>query len=769
MVNGMTRLLRAIAIITAVAILAAALWLRLGPLPEGLIDPSRLSSVTVVDRRGEVLFDGLSGLGTRGTWMTADEVPDRLAKAVVAAEDRRFFAHPGIDPLAIARATLANARALSIVEGGSTISQQTAKLLLASMDEPDRSRFGRKLREAIVALRLEHRYSKREILALYLNVAPFGNQYAGARRASLGYFGVEPSRLTDAQAALLAALPQRPSALDPRRHFDRARRRQQRVLRAMDLDDRALKLALEERVRILPPQRDLLAPHLTARLQNEWRGKSARVTTTIDAALQREVRGILEAHRERLRTHQAHNVAVAVLHNATGEWLAWEGSGDWFDEVHGGAIDGVRVPRQPGSALKPFAYAAAFDQGWEPSSILPDVEASFPTAEEGITYVPRNYDGTFRGPVRAREALALSLNVPAVWLASRVGVPAFLGTLRRAGISTLDRSASWYGLGAVLGGGEVTLEELVGAYAALARGGVWIESRVIPGGMTEPTRILSEDSAFFVSSILDDEDARAAVFGRDGSLELPFPVAAKTGTSQAFRDNWAIGYTPEITVGVWVGNFDRKELRGSSGVTGAAPIFHDVMLAAQARWGRSDSTFDPPLGLRRAPVCLLSGLEPTAACPRAGSEWTRGISRGRCSWHRTVRASNASGAEITTAAVDWPAEYRAWAAAHDRVSPLRQLASAEAPRTGKKSLSIVHPPDGSTYLIDPTLRSAYQTVTLRAAADAGSGSLEWRVNGKRVARASSLDPVQIPMKPGTMRIEVRDGRGGRDEVTVRVR
>jgi penicillin-binding protein 1C len=427
-------------------LLALAAWVLYGPLPEGLLDPGRFASLTITDRNGVVLFEGLAADGTR-SWRSEDAVPERVIDAIVAAEDRRFFLHPGIDPLAIARAAAANLRAGAIEQGGSTITQQTAKLLLADHPAHRGGRVARKAREALVALRLERKLSKRQIAALYLELAPFGNQYRGLERASRGYFGVPAERLTIAQAALLAALPQRPSALDPRRHLDRARVRQRLVLDRM-LD--AESITIEERrvaggegLRILPGGNELLAPHLVARLQRELRAsKRTSLATTIDAGFQRVVRGILDAHRPRLARHDAHNVAVVVLHVPTGEWLAWEGSGDYFDDQNGGAIDGALVPRQPGSALKPFAYAAAFDAGFGAESVLPDVESSFPTAEEGIVYVPRNYDGVFRGPVRAREALAGSLNVPAVWLASRIGVPAFLGALRGAGLTGSARCSA---------------------------------------------------------------------------------------------------------------------------------------------------------------------------------------------------------------------------------------------------------------------------------------------------------------------------------------
>ncbi len=615
-------------------------------------------------------------------------------------------------------------------------------------------------------------------------------------RASRGYFGVPPDRLTLAQTALLAALPQRPSALDPRRHLDAARRRQSLVLERMAgggaISREELAAASSEEPRILPGGNELLAPHLVARLQEQMRGSGAvSVTTTLDAGLQKLVRGIIDAHRERLRRHGAFNVAVVVLHNPSAEWLAWEGSGDWFDEEHGGAIDGALAPRQPGSALKPFAYATAFDSGFGAESVFPDVESSFPTAEEGIVYVPRNYDGVHRGPVRARAALAGSLNVPAVWVTSRIGVPAFLSSLRGAGITTLDRAASFYGLGAVLGGGEVSLSQLAAAYSTFARGGEWVEPRVLardearvprdagvlaaagrpyaPGEARARTRVFSPEAAFLVGDILDDDEARSFVFGRGGSLELPFPAAAKTGTSQSYRDNWAIGFTREVTVGVWVGNFDRTELRDSSGVTGAAPIFQDVLIAAQERFGSADAPLlDPPSGLRSEPVCLLSGMEPTAACPRVGREWIRSHERRPCSWHRLVTVADSSGNEATRSGVAWPPEYRAWADVHAREGAIA-FAAAAPPGAGRREVAIVHPADGAVYLLDPTLRAKYQTVALRASIAGSPRTIVWSVNGKRAAAARSDRSVDLPLRPGAMRIEARDAKGARDEVTIRVR
>ena len=516
-----------------------------------------------------------------------------------------------------------------------------------------------------------------------------------------------------------------------------------------------------------------MAPHFVEQVRVATASKRPRrVETTLDAALQRSVQGIIEAHRPALERHRAWNVAVAVLDNRTGEWLAWEGSGNYFDTEHQGAIDGVTAPRQPGSALKPFTYAAAFERGFHPARVVADVPSQFPTADPGVTYSPRNYDGQFRGPLQVRVALAGSENVPAVAVASEIGVPSVLRLLRRTGFTTLDRNAAHYGLGLTLGNAEVRLDEMVAAYATMARGGVYAAPRLVRAidGQSEPvpagSRVIAERTAFWITDILADSEARAFVFGRGGSLEFPFSVAAKTGTSQAYHDNWAIGYTRDVTVGVWVGNFTRQPLAYSSGVTGAGPIFHDVMLAAVERTTGSLPIDDftpiaaPTNDVRRADVCALSGLTPNGACPRVVTEWVpTGPAIDDCTWH------HASDQGVVTI---WPANYRHWAkregllrdAAAAPVAPVRAARAtpaAEHTRPVSTGLSIVTPIAGAVYLIDPTLRPQFQTLPLRA--QGGRGSLEWFVNGASIGTAGRDDALRWPLTRGAHQISSRTPAG----------
>jgi penicillin-binding protein 1C len=717
---------------TTLVVLAIALWIYFGPIPE----ISQAETPRIVDRNGLVLYEPLSARGDRNEWLHADALPPMLVRATVAAEDKRFFTHLGIDARAVGRAAWHDVKRLKIVEGGSTITQQVAKLLRAKRDRGVVD----KVREAVIAIRLERRYTKKEILALYLNLAPYGNQVTGIARASRHYFGCAPEDLTAAQSAFLASLPRRPGSID------RAVARRQDVLAKMHLTDRELAAARAERLRFERGQRTVLAQHFIERVM--WRtGNPAcpdrqdclsSIHTTLDGALQRSVAGIIAAQKDELLAHGAHSVAVAVLDNHSGEWLAWEGSGDYFGSDFGGAIDGVVTQRQPGSALKPFTYAAAFERGETPATVLADVPSSFPTAEAGVIYTPRNYDGQYRGPLRVRSALAGSENVPAVAMASRVGPASLLRFLRRAGFRDFTRTADYYGLGLTLGDAEVRLEQLVAAYASFARGGVYIEPRMLRDAQPARTvRVMSERTAFWITDILSDADAREFVFGRGGSLEFPFPVAAKTGTSQAYRDNWTVGYTRDVTVGVWVGNFDRSALRNSSGVTGAGPIFHAVMLAAAKRPG---VIVDVPRGLERMPICALSGRRPSMSCPNVIDEWLPVEAPVEfCSWHHEGY-------------VDLPGEYRVGQA----ILPVRRVAGRG--QAGLPVLHILSPPDNATYLIDPTLRKDFQTLKLRASKNA-----KWHIDAKEIASA------EWPLIPGHHTIIATDATGARDEVRIVVK
>ena len=438
--------------------------------PVDVEEQGAVVSTRITDRDGGLLREVREG--GRGRPVRLEATSPAVVEALIATEDRHFYRHPGVDPLALVRAAWTNLKAGRVVSGGSTLTMQVARTL--------RGREGRaladKLAEMHLALRLEVRFSKKEILALWLERVPFGNEAYGIEAAARLYFGKPAQDLTPGEAAFLVGLPQSPSRYNPFRHAERARARQRRVLEAME---RAAFLTTSERERLAAtsvelarPETSFRAPHLTSALAASLPsdGRPAEVRTTLDGALQALVEAEVRGHLTALQDASVTNAAVLVLDNATGAVLAYVGSADFWDGRAGGQNDGVRMRRQPGSALKPFTYAHALaTRRYTTASILPDLPLQ--VLEAGGAFSPENYDRRYHGPVPLGTALASSYNVPAVRIAREIGPAALLETLHQAGFASLNQPAQHYGVGLTLGSGEVTLGELARAYAALARGG----------------------------------------------------------------------------------------------------------------------------------------------------------------------------------------------------------------------------------------------------------------------------------------------------------
>ncbi len=459
----------------------------------------------------------------------------------------------------------------------------------------------------MLALRLERSWDKQRILRAYLARIDYGNRCVGLAAASRHYFGKPPGQLDWAEAAYLAGLPQAPSRLNPRVRPERAKRRQEWILRrCVDLGWRtpdAARRDLAERIRLRPPGGEFEAPHFVDLLRSMDPAALGRVETTLDLRIQRTCEQAVRRHLEGLRDQSVQDAAVVVLDTRDASVLAWVGSPDW-SRPDGGQVNGPLARRSPGSALKPFAYGLAFERGWTASSVIPDVPTEVVTPT-GL-FRPENYDRRFRGPVTLREALAGSLNVPAVRLLDRLGGPEVLKErLEGMGLKTLDRPASDYGLGLVLGDAEVRLVDLTSAYATLGRLGIHKPWRVRPLESSPGIPVADPGACWLVGDVLRDPLARAAQFGLETPLRMPVPVAVKTGTSTGYRDNWAFGVTPEYTVGVWVGNFDGTPMRNISGVDGAGPILADVV-ADLDRW-IGTSIPEPPVGIRHRVIEPLTG------------------------------------------------------------------------------------------------------------------------------------------------------------------
>jgi len=582
----------------------------------------------IVARDGRILRERPSEAGLRGRERSIEAIGPRLVQATLTSEDREFFEHDGVDRLAIARAALQSLRHGRMVSGASTITQQLVKLV-DNRGGPAERTMGIKLREVARAQNLEKSLEKPEILEAYINRLPYGHGLVGPEAAAQGYFGVRSADLSWAQAAFLAVLPRAPSYLDPYRHQDRVLLRQVALLGALHeeghLSSETYRAALKEPIVLKELRRPFLAPHLVDALLAEGAldedNAGAETLTTLDLDLQRDIEGLVRTRMAVLADKGATDAAALVVDNSNGEVLAYVGSADFHDPEISGQVDMIRAPRQPGSTLKPFVYALGLVHGHRASEAIADVATRF--EESSGTYRPVNFGRSYDGPISLREALAGSLNIPAVRLAAELEHGELLEFLRRAGLESLGEPASHYGLALALGSGEVRLRELAEAYMALARGGDRIPLRLRAHGQAglgealpegSGARIVDPSIAAQITEILADPLARVRGLHGRGPFVFPYDVAVKTGTSSGYRDTWTVGYTHERTIAIWVGNADGSGTASLTGASGAGYLFADVVRRVMDDVPSRAPLWDPG-ALIGVDVCPLSGAPAGPACP----------------------------------------------------------------------------------------------------------------------------------------------------------
>jgi penicillin-binding protein 1C len=731
----------------ALVILFSLFYIVLGFFPDPLAGgPGTDWSLKVLDRDGRLLRERLAPRAGRRDFTPLEGFSPYLARAVITAEDKRFRLHPGVDPLALLRAAVLNFRRGEIVSGGSTITMQLARMTMGLSPGP--RTYGRKLKECWLALLIERHRTKDEILESYLNLVPTGRLNTGFAAASRRYLGKDPLRLSPAEAALLAALPASPGSLDPYLRTERLLSRRDFVLEKMArggfLDPSELARALNESPALNHAPPPHLAPHFLSRLEelaegNPPVGPGTALRTSLDLDLQTTVEKLA---RETVAEHRGRGLeqtAVLVMSLPDREILAWVGSGD-FHNPRDGQVDGVLAPRQPGSALKPFVYALAFDTGrLGASSMLEDAPADF--AGAGGVFSPRNYSGGFSEKASARTALASSLNVPAVNLVRLLGSREVLAYFRELGLDTLTADHGHYGLGLALGDGEVSLLSLSLAYAALADGGILAPPRLIidpEAPSPPPRRVMSPEAAFLVTDILNDDRARILGFGSGGVLDTPYPSAVKTGTSSNFRDNWCLGYTDKYLVAVWAGNFASRPMSRVSGVSGAGKLWRSVMDILAER----GTPLSPrvPRGILLTAVCPVSGLPAGKNCPNRALEYF-----------------------LRKFPLPEPCD-------HLRMEAYPVLGKAEGFR-------LLSPLSGEIYAYDPGLPSEQQR--LKALAQSGPGVVEvvWILNGEEISRTAAKEgarpSILLPLAKGANRLEIlgvrEDGEPLRDRASYLVK
>ncbi len=750
--------------------LAARAWLLVDlPSLDSLDSKLHAPSTRILDRNGRLLYEITDPHAGRHTPLKLEDIPLYCRQATIATEDANFYTNPGVDVSSIARAVWINLRGGETLSGGSTITQQVARNLLLSPQERAQRTLTRKLRESILAWRLARAYSKDQILALYLNQVNYGNLAYGIEAAANAYFGKRANELDLAECALLAGLPQAPAIYDPLVNLAAAHQRQATVLDLMVkrgyISDQQAALARDERLGFAAAPHPIQAAHFVmyvrAWLENQF-GLEAMyrdgliVTTTLDLDWQNGAQSIMQRHLADLTgegegapaagdlpQRNVNNAALVALDPHTGHILAMVGSPDYFDAQISGAVNAALALRQPGSSIKPITYAAAFDpsspEPYTPATMVMDVRTSFIT-KEGEPYVPHNYDLRYHGPVLLRQALASSYNIPAVKVLDHVGLEAMIALARRMGIHTFTDSER-YGLAITLGGGEVRLLDMTAAYGVFANGGYRVEPAAVlqvrdARGQwryrwqpAPSERVLDERVAFLISDILSDPQARAPAFGEWNVLRLSQPAAAKTGTTSDWRDNWTMGYTPDLVTGVWVGNADNQPMIHVSGITGAGPIWHDFMETVLR--GKSARNFQAD-GLVRVKVCALSGLlpAPDSPCPHARVEsFIAGTQPTQFdTFYRAVKLDIATGrpADASTppervveqVALFLPAEAQAWAK-ENHISNLLLADDLQFPISRRLpgaalQLVVTHPDPGTIYQITSITPPQTQRIAVSA-------------------------------------------------------
>ncbi len=786
------RILLAIAVILVLATGGAGWWL-FHDLPSPEVLPADLTapSVRITDRSGRLLYEMLPNSSGRQTSVPLARIPLALQQATIATEDARFYQNPGVDLGGILRATWINLLGGETLSGGSTITQQVARTLLMTDQERAERTVRRKLRESVLAWELARRYSKDEVLAFYLNYTNYGGMAVGVEAAAQTFFGKPAAELDLAECALIAGLPQAPAIYNPFTDLDAARKRQSVVLGLMEkngfIDAAQLAAAEREPLVLAGDPYPLEAPHfvmmviaqLDALLTPEQlrSGGGLVVRTTLDLDKQglaeAAVRQQLERLREQAQGGQGHNVndaALVAIDPKTSEVLAMVGSPDYFDDASAGAINMALAPRQPGSALKPFIYAAAFDptrpNPWTPATMILDTTAHFIT-HDGEPYTPANYDGLEHGPVLARTALGSSLNIPAVKALEHIGLPALFSELSRLGIRTLgdpDRAD----LSLALGGGEVRLIDLTAAFGAFATGGYRVTpisilniqdqqgDALYTAPQQQPERVLDERVAWLISDMLSDDTARTIGFGRNSMLKLDRPAAVKTGTTTNYHDNWAVGYTPDLVVGVWAGNATHEAMHDVTGLTGAGPIWHQFIRSALT--GTPETPFTRPPGIVQVQVCSLDGLLPTPACPNRTLEWfidgTQPTQTGK--FYRAVTLDGSTGKladsstplerRVQALALELPAEAQPWARSNgmllwNDLITASQGAGEQAAGEPSAPLRLISPGPNTIYRLAPELPADAQQLSLEAAGEAGIGQVSIWVDGVQL-ETTSQGPFQ---------------------------
>lgn len=738
------------------------------PFPELDAFLQRDWSTRVYDRSGNLVQILALENGIRREYTALDSIPPQAIRIFIAAEDKDFFSHHGVDLFAVIRAMYQNITSGKRVSGASTITMQLARLIIPAQQRT----LSAKLREAWNALRLERMLSKQQILELYLNSIPFGFQAEGITSAARTFFALPLAELTAEQLCCLAVIPRYPAGYNPLKHPEVCAEKAAELYAAVFLHEKQ-PLSAQDAEQVYAQllhtartaqhfQYPFEMPHYLTYLISHYKAgdftQSAIETNTgaapalppewhltADNSLSTYIQQLLQTQLTHTTHARLRNGAVLVIENATGNILAWIGSNAYFDAKYNGQINGVTALNQSGSSTKPFLYALALEQAWKPSDIVPDIPMRFGRAQ---AYIPRNFNNRFNGPVRFRVALASSLNIPAVYLLDKLGMEAYIHKLEQLKFQDIRQRGMQAGLSLALGSVPVSLYELVRAFSVFPRDGIILPLRSFQNGgtadgFTEPEQVYSTDTARLICSILSDSAARAKGFGFSTTFKTPFPALFKTGTANQYQSLIALAASSAYTIGVWMGNFSGNTVIGKTGSSIPAAIARDVLLRLHRQSENSTGTpahhFAEPEHWHREPVCALSGMPASASCPTTVLEYlpsTAVQSIGCCTWHSSEHGS------IYT---HYPEEYRRWFSHSTRHGTIANI---------PHPLRIISPANGGHFISSPDNRCGHIPLEV-IGGKADTISVYYNGNAPFVIRRPFF--AALPLEKGVHQLRVQCG------------
>jgi len=695
-------------------------------------------SLDIRDRNGEILRTLPLDQGLRRIYLDTATLPDATIRVILDCEDRRFYVHPGVDPLALFRAMAGNWQSGTIQSGASTLTMQLTRIM-----NPGYRGYWGKLQEITRALRLDARLGKKKVLRYYLNLLPFGRNLEGLEAASRFYLDKGAAQLNPAETLVLMMIPRSPEAYDPLVY---PQENLQACLRTLPrlrtpVSENEIEEVLYKIAELGGKPWEWEAPHFVLwvdeQISDSQRQRGEDIQTTLDLTLQHRLEQNIADKVMMARENRISNGAGMIVDSQNGEILAYTGSVDFWDSQLSGQIDGVQILRQPGSTLKPFLYTLALDMGFSPVTVLPDIPMEFGGAQ---VYIPENYNERFNGPVLLSVALASSLNVPAVYMLERLGVEHFTRILMSLGIQSLDPREGQYGLGLALGNAEISLYELIQAYRVFCSGGVY--SPLIFQKEQEPslkTEVFSASSTQLIRDILSEPMNRILGFGRNSFLNKDYDAFFKTGTSSQFNNIWAVGGTSDLLCAVWMGNFAGETVIGTPGSSIPASVVSEILDSTAPHSDYADYAEMESLS-----ICSLSGMALTEHCSNQISQlFPKGTELEPCSWH------------TAEGGVEYPGEYRQWLERRGIETDLNYSSMETA---------ITEPLKGSLYYYDPTMPIQSQQIKIELT---GQGTGILFLNGKILYSGELPVTLFIPLEEGTHILEL-ESENQRDSADFRV-